>query len=304
MSIFSRIFNKQSHDCAELKDSYIKTIRDRIIESCNKVFTESFCLYAASYKDADACVPGGPLNGWELVEYKIDLKTHKLFIYATLYPFTFGPTPSKYYKISPSEFHSAAKKHNFPAELKNFKTQEDWDLLFNDELILAIENAKIKAEKKEQENNKKMALVIPNEYLNDIPEMNITDLKIEITDELSVGSILLSKEDNKYNLKSLIRGKRDKYPYWNFSKELTSEESVFVEKELVKLINNPDMSPIPIHSLSPFYHEEKTMEIRIKTNNVDIEENGEALNKYQEYYLQLMMLAKFGSKIKDDDYMN
>lgn len=84
--------------------------------------------------DAAVCFPSENPEQWDGAFFILDLIKEKLFVQLTTYDGHYAGFES----VSAAEFHKIAIKYDFRKELQSFKTEEDWERLFDSELRTAV----------------------------------------------------------------------------------------------------------------------------------------------------------------------
>lgn len=278
----------------EEKEEAIQTLRTSIIKSISKYPAKNYLLSKLLWDDAEKCFPDAPF-GWDIAEFYLDLESGRLFAETATYPNRFGACREGAYSLTPEEFHQKVTEHSLGELLLEFECQEDWDILFDDELKDAVSSAtaKIKAKELEieSEEREKYSIRISNRFLNTYPAMNLSTIKLQLSQAYAVQNTTVIIKNDKYFLEysrnSLLSLKTEHY-----SRELSMIESVWLEKNIESTLSNKDKSTW--HSLPGG----DKMDILIKgdyTGKNIIESSVEPIEKYYKLMYSLEKLAQYGS---------
>ena len=127
-------------EASSIVDAAVKSLRKQIIANITKNPAVKYPLFSLLWQDAASCFPKRGF-GWDFAEFKLDLQTGKLLANVSTYPNQFGASYEDVISLSASEFNRIAKQYNMSPELQAFKSDEDWNKLFDDSLKSAASSA-------------------------------------------------------------------------------------------------------------------------------------------------------------------
>ena len=205
------------------------------MESIAKNPSMKFALSSLLWGEAASCFPGGP--PWDGAFFELNLMTGELSAEVSTYPLGHGRVLEGREFLSASRFHEIAIRYNMAPELRAFRTDEDWQRLFDDELKEAIREADVKLQNVEKEKKKqeqeRYAIRIPKNFSSRVPHMDIGKLhlclhqisssNVEVTNQSGVYQIVYSHD-------YLKRSERT----------LTPVESAWVERRVLLAIRDPN----------------------------------------------------------------
>ncbi len=273
----------------------VESLRKQIIVAVTKNPVINYQLSCLLWQDAATCFPNRGFQ-WDGAWFKLDLKTGKLFAYVSTYPSQFGGSREDSFSLSAAEFHRIATQYRMRPELRAFQSDEDWAMLFNDELNTAIKSAfsivQQKEEERRQEAIKRYAIKIPADYTKLSPNMWLSEVTIEISQRYSSRSINVTNENGKYQV-VFIRNLHTSPDVDRYSRVLSASEAVWLEKRVENAINNPDQSTW--QSL----HGGDAMHITIKRKHGKNLSLGvvKPIQKYSNLLSEVENLAQYGSLI-------
>lgn len=280
-------------------DAAVKSLRKQIIARITKSPTVEYLLFRLLWQDAASCFPGRGF-GWDLAEFNLDLQTGKLLANVATYPNQFGASYEDVISLSACEFNRIAKQYNMSPELQAFKSDEDWNQLFDDNLKSAVSSACAIQQKLEEDRKnaeiKRYSVKIPANYANTSPNMGLSKITIELRQMYSDCSIQVTNKNGKYQV-VYVRVSHTSPNSERHSRVLSVAEAVWLEKQVENTIMNPDVSTW--QSLVGG----DTMNIEIKGNN------GEAISlrgvkpirQYSDLQGEIANLAEYGYSIVGDN---
>ena len=276
------------------KSNIIKVLRNKIINSIEKIPTSTYELSSLLWADAAMCFPTTCSWNWDCACFKLDLQTMKLYADVSTYPNQFGACREDRYSLSAYEFHEKAKAFNMSNDLQCMETEEDWQELFDENLNSAIANAqKILNEQKEKQKQAAQnsnTIVIPHKFVSVKPTMAFDKVLIDLQQRYGSSSVMLTKESEKYVLKYCYSATYS-YDRKNAQRELSPLESAWVEHQIEKCIKNPDkttwQSMVGGDSMTVEIHKNNEPYVKLRSNP--------PLNKYTNLRDQLRSLAEYES---------
>ncbi len=265
------------------KQETMHKFRSNIIELLAKYPVKKYPLVRLLWDDAAACFPGGPFR-WDLAEFYLDLESHKLSAYTTMYPNQFGASPEHWFDLTPAEFHAIAVARDFGPRLRQMETEQDWESLFDDELNAAVSAALAKIREEER---LKMAVPIPKSFSDVTPKMNIIHIMLKQYTENWSNAVELTRENGSYALSS-----QDVHinPILNSNDVRTASpaESVWIEEQVMSAVTAPDR---------PTSHSGAKMDLILETEQYrEAKEHVISLEQYKNLLYDLQKLTRWGSK--------
>ena len=225
-------------------DDVVSSLRNRIIAEITKKPALKYQLASLLWQDAADCFPKSGFQ-WDGAWFKLDLQTGKLLADVGTYPNQFGANYEDSFPLSAAEFNRIANQFNMSEELRNFKSDEDWAKLFDDNLKSVIASACATLQKKEEERKiaeaEKYAVRIPAKDVGQTPDMCISEITIEISQRYSDRSIKVLNVGGNYQV-VYFRNSHMSSSNDRFSKTLSIAEAVWLEKRVNNTIKNPDNS--------------------------------------------------------------
>ena len=227
----------------------VDLLRDRIIAEIAESPKTEYQLGSLLLEDARCCFPSGKSFQRDGAWFFLDLQTGRLRVDVSAYPNTSGPCPQDSFPLTALEFYQIAKRYSFIPELQSFRSEQDWESLFDDRLKAAVSNAIEARRQKEEERWKKIKDEIKNtdnrtiilrELSERKPQMNIVSADIDmIFGDVNRG-IKLTNEKDSYLIKYYYRrtDKSGETKEENKSRNTTPTESVWVEEEFEKAIED------------------------------------------------------------------
>ncbi len=145
------------------------------------------------------------------MRFWLDLSSRRLYAEVTTYPNALGAYRQDVLDLTPIQFYEIAQKCNFREELQVFKTQEDWDDLFNNTLKDAVSEAMARKQEAERKEKERLASVnavgIPERSANLQPKLNIVSVHLDL-DQLYGRSIIhVSMKDDSYLIEHQFQSK-------------------------------------------------------------------------------------------------
>lgn len=286
-------------EASSIVDKAVKSLRKQIIAEITNNPAVEYQLSSLLWEAAASCFPERGF-GWDFAEFNLDLQTGKLLANVSTYPNQFGASYEDVISLSACEFNRIAKQYNMSPELQAFKSDEDWNQLFDDNLKSAVSSAcaiqqKQKEERKAAE-TKQYSVKIPASYTNRSPDMGLSELTIEISQRYASRSIQVTNKNGKYQV-VYVRVSHTSPNSERHSRVLSVAEAVWLEKQIENTIMNPDVSTW--QSLVGG----DTMNIEIKGNNdTDISLRGvKPIRKYSDLQGEIARLAEYGYSIVRDN---
>lgn len=278
------------------KEKSIQILRASIIKSISETPSKKYLLLKLLWGDAAKCFTDAPF-AWDCAEFYLNLESGRLFAETSTYPNQFGACREHTYFLTPEEFHQKVAEHGMGELLLNFESREDWDKLFDDELKDAVSAAAAKIREKEaereEEKRRENSIKIPDELLNTSPAMNLSTIKLKLSQLYAANDITVTIKNGKYFIEyyhnSHLSSNADHY-----SRELSTVESVWLEKTVESTLSDKDMSTW--HSLPGG----DTMDISIIgdcTEKNVYKTSVEPITKYSYLMNNLKNLAQYGSII-------
>lgn len=277
------------------KAEAIEYLRNKILDEINASKSMKFQLASLVWDEAARCFPA-PWK-WDGAWFKLDLVTKRLFVEVSTYPNQFGACREDKFSISIERFNKIVNEYGLKEELKFIKTDEDLNMIFDENLNEIIFNTqkRIQQEKEEQNLNERIknAVVLSNELKKTIPSMEMSKVKIELNQPYGNSNICLTQAKGEYCL--------EYHRYSNLSpnsntykKKLSLQESVWVEEQISNTLENKDKTTW--QSLPGG----DTMTIEI------VSSQGKNVNmvrcmpfkKYMDLLHQLEKLAEYGSRFE------
>ena len=275
-------------------DEAIKSLRKKIIASISdeKGPYLKISLGELLWQDAASCFPK-PGFQWDGAWFTLDLETEEIKVKVTTYPDQFGACRESAFTLSVSGFNEIAKQYKLFREFQVIGTEEDWARVFDDGLRAEIAAAGAELRKREEERqnkeNKKYAVTI---HTNIVPDMNIREVKLVLSQRYATGEVKVTNENGKYRIRydriSTMSSDRESY-----SRVLDPAESGWLEMKVENAISDPDDSAW--QSLPGG----DSMDIVIKRGNGEdvVFERTKPLRKYSGLMSDLQKLAQYGSKL-------
>lgn len=285
---------EEEENSSTIEDA-VSSLRKQIVAEITKNPALKYQLANLLWQDAANCFPKSGFQ-WDGAWFEIDLKTGKLSARVSTYPNQFGANYEDSFSLSAREFNRITKQFNMSKELQVFKSEEDWAKLFDDNLKAVISSACAILQKKEDERKaeeiKKYAVKIPANYANNSPNMVLSEITLEISQRYAARSIKVINENGKYQL-VYVRSSLTSSSYNRYPKELSAAESIWLEKQVEVVLNDPDeytWQSLPGGD---------TMNIVIKKNKgKDVCLRGvKPIRKYSDLQNELENLAQYGSKL-------
>ena len=281
------------------KSDAIPLLRNKIIDKIGKTPSVTYELASLLLDDAARCFPVKASFCWDGAWFKLNLQTKKIFADVGTYPNQFGASRSDTFSLTAAEFNEKAKEFEMAGELQAMETEEDWQALFDEELENAIKNAKTildeEKEKQKQAERAKYAIVIQDITEGTKPEMKYDKIVLRLNQRYGSSNVLLEKESDKYVLEyqrfaTTLTGVE------NHKRVLSSEEAVWLERQVDNCIDSNDLSTW--QSLPG--GDRMSVEI-YKNNTLETELNNVApMNKYTDLKNLLENLAEYGSISKNE----
>lgn len=123
-------------------DEAVRSLRQSIIESLSKAPSPQYHIGTLVLEEARRGFPDTGLNcDWACIE--LSLTTGKLWAELSEYPSHYGPTRSGSVMLSAASFARIAEDLGFGEMIRAFKTEADWDKLFDAELVESLYTAGI-----------------------------------------------------------------------------------------------------------------------------------------------------------------
>lgn len=271
-------------------------LRKKIIEELRQR-PKSYYLLGKLLWDAVPYEFRGGRN-YDMAVYTLDLNTRTISVSVDTYPDARGASYSAEFGVTPEEFHKISTEKKMGAEYHAFKTQGDWDVLFDEELTRAVRTAAEAAKKEEarlaENQRKRNAIEIELKSDKAVPGMYIEEMELDLYQRYSDRHVTVTKSDNKYQVSYIwsfnTSPRRDQY-----SHDLTKDEAVWLEQELRAVLDNPDKTTW----LSVVGTDHMSVTIR---GAKELAENysGEPSRKYTDFMDKLEKLAQYGSKMKGE----
>ncbi len=183
--------------------------------------------------------------GVDGVWYTLNLETKTINVEESDYPNAFGYYRERKYSLSASDFAKRA-----PELLKEdsvfllFKTQDDWDKLFDDSLQNEVNKAKQKNEekrKKEMEEKRlRFAIKIPGELLGHTPCFDIKSVDLALDQAFAFSNAKIENLGNTYHISYTTRSNRSNNFAYYESKDTTAAESVWLETQVKNALSSSD----------------------------------------------------------------
>lgn len=271
------------------KHDSVKILRDQIIAEITKRPQTKYELTALLFGDAASCFPNGPYR-WDGAFFQLDLISRKLLVEVSTYPNQFGACQQDFFPLSPAEFNQIAKEYHMRLELQAFHSDEDWAMLFDDNLEAAISSACAALQKQEEERKnrqrKMLAVKIPSELSGLLPDMNISEVTIELIQRYGRSSIQIVNENGEYHIHSY------RTSHASDLRILSSAEAKWLEQQIENTVSDPD------DSVWQSLPGGDTMNIAIRWNHgKDISlRDVKAISKYVDLMGKLRNLSEYGSQ--------
>lgn len=271
------------------KHDAVKILRDQIIAEITKRPDVKYELTKLLYGDAASCFPNG-FYQWDGAFFQLDLINRKLLVEVSTYPNQFGACEQDFFSLSPAKFNRIAKEYHMRPELQAFHSDEDWAMLFDDNLEAAISSACTALQRQEEERKnmqrKMLAVKIPSELAGLLPDMNISEVTIELIQRYGRSSIQIVNENGEYHIHSF------RTSHASDPRILSSAEAKWLEQQIENTVNDPD------DSVWQSLPGGDTMNIAIKWNHgKDITIRGvKAISKYVALMNKLRNLTEYGSQ--------
>ncbi len=268
----------------ELKEKMISSLRENIISNIPKYNITAYELASLPEYLVSRCFPNS--EGCCTASFKINLVTMELFAVASGYPNQFGESRNYVYRLSAGEFNEKAVEYYFPRVFQIMQTEEDWKKLFNDDLKKAVKD---KMDEKEAEERKLYALVIPKEFQNMQPKMDIEEISLILYQKYGRSNVKIIKKNGIYAI-SYSERSADSYE----TTPLSAAEAVWLEHVVDEALNNDDET---IWQSMPG-GDSMTVIIR-KTQKLCIYgQQIEPLNKFYLLKHSIHKLARYGSRFE------
>lgn len=165
--------------------------------------------------------------------FKLDLVTKELFVELSSYD-QFGGCNKV--PLTTEKFHEIAKKYNFSEELILMNEKKDWEELFDSDLTAAISNAQdfLRREQAQAlyEERLKHGIVISDDLKNQKPRMDLFKVRIALYQRYGDRCVEIVQSNGRYHFTTLHGD--EKY--------LSSQEAVWLEKQVNDTLLNPDNS--------------------------------------------------------------
>ena len=286
----SATIEKEEENSDEAISEAVKILRGRIIESIAKNPSMNFDLSSLLWGEAASCFPTNASWQWDGAFFKLNLMTGKLGAEVSTYPGNLGRCLEGWEFLSASRFHEIAIRYNMAPELRVFRTDEDWQKLFDDELKAAIREASVKLQNVEKEKKtreqERYTIRIPKNFSSRVPNMDIGKLHLYLH-QISSSNVEVTNQNGEYRIVY-------SYDYLKRSERiLTPVEAAWVERRVLQALRDPN----PATWLSLYGGDKMSVEIqKDKEENINIE-RGMPIQKYYNLLNDLKYLAQYGSKI-------
>jgi len=281
----------------------INDLRKKIIEEIAQRPTIQYTLGSLFWEEAAKCFPNSTPWKWDSAQFKLDLNTAELYAEVCTYPNQFGANKAARYKLTAAELNKMALQFHLSEEVQCINTESDWAVLFdNEELKAAIQEVNTKLQEQEEEkwqkNRAAFAIVIPEISKNQKPTMEFTEIVITLT-----------QGHGEYNYTHTVFPNKENYilqeQHTNLlgsitketTRELTTQESVWIEKYINECIENQDLT-----TWQDVYGSSR-MTVKIHRHYKPVVSLSKELpiKKYYELHHQLSCLTTYGSITKKEN---
>ena len=234
-----------------------------------------------------------PTMGMGFATIRLDLVREQPYAEVSDYPDNFGRYREIRYDLSPEFFHEVAVNLNLDPKWQQFRTQEDWDRLFDDELREAVASAFLAHEKEKEaklaQERAKYGVTIPIAFRLAQPAMNLTLVHISLYQLASSHVIKVTQEDGTYQVEYMhLASMSSRHEFYKHT--LSKGGCVYVETLIENIIMSQDDSTWE----SAVGGDSMQVEIK-RTNAEDITlDPKKPLAKYRDALHILERLAKYG----------
>ena len=281
------------------KEKALQTLRDKIIVEIDQQINQQGIGQNTKYYTL-LTLSEDTIKKTELVssmafyaEYRMDLTTHKLSVYATTYPNQFGAYRDWSDEISAERFHSIVTEY-FPnrTDLYCLEKACDVEQLFDERMNAAVEKVHAVLKKKEEETHQKHRLQSAPRIPNGTPKMDIERINLKLFQAFGKQYIELIQKNETYLLKYDAFYSSESNDT-HHQRNLSSAEAAWVESRLENTLSNPDKSTwVSVMGID-------TMSFSYRMNGQPgYSYDGKPARKYTDLMYDLEKLAQYGSIMK------